>query len=104
MTRTRTRLDPKERKALIIEAAVTVAERDGLSNVTRDLIAKEAGISPSLITNYYNTMPQLRRDLMRYAIKHQIDSVVAQGIVLRDKHAMKLSDDERRAFMSRAAV
>jgi len=89
------RLEPKERKAQILAAAVTLAKRDGYKCVTRDAVADHVGISMGLVSRYFGTMPQLRRDIMRFAVREEIPEIVAQGLVARDPHAQKAPDDLR---------
>lgn len=85
------RLARKDRKAQIMESAVIVATRDGFDKLTRELIAEQAEISPSLINQYFNTMTGLRRAVMRHAVRNEILSIIAQGIATRNPYAFKAS-------------
>lgn len=89
---TRERLAPDVRKENLIVAALAVAKRDGFSSLTRASIANEAECSTGLVTNYLGTMPQLKRTVMRAAITNEVVEVVAEGIALRDKQALKAPD------------
>jgi DNA-binding transcriptional regulator YbjK len=87
------RLDPKERREQIMQAAIEAAKQHGIQNMQRDQIADIAKCGESTINKYYNTMTQLRRDVMRRAIKDEVYEVIAQGLMYKDPRALKLSDD-----------
>ena len=87
----RTRLAPEVRRVDILDAALILAEELGYMNMTRTQIADAAGVTPGLITYYYHTMPQLRRDVMRAAVRRGILPIIAQGLAARDPHAQKAS-------------
>ena len=99
----RTRKSPLDRKADILAAAVELAKTSGFTKVTRDAVAIAAGVSTGLVSHYYNTMPQLKRDLMRYAVRYDVAEVIAQGLSIRDPHAMKASPEQKqKALMTLA--
>ena len=52
----KTRANPELRKEHILSVAVTMAETDGYSKITRDKIAEAAGVSMGLVTRYFGTM------------------------------------------------
>lgn len=83
------RVNPKLRKEHILNVAVDVACNHGYHKLTRDAVAETAGVSMGLVSRYFGTMPQLKRDVMRAAIKRDIASIVAQGLAINDKHARK---------------
>ncbi len=86
------RLEPKLRKKQILDAAVHVASRDGYQNITRENVAKKAGIAPGLVKQYYGTMHKLKRSVMRACIKREVLPVILQGLVSKDSNALKISD------------
>ena len=87
------RVDPALRKDHILNAAIKVAKKKGYNKITRDDVAEAAGVSMSLITHYFETMNQLKRDIMRTAVKRGIPEIVAQGLVNKDRHALKASKE-----------
>lgn len=89
MTNERTRLPPKESKALILEAAVAAAVTHGYAAFTRKQVAAIAEKSPALVTVYFKSMPLLRRAVMRQAIKDEALPIIAQGVALGDATALK---------------
>ena len=89
----KTRTNPELRRDQILSAAVTLSIMDGYNNIRRDEIAEVAGVSEGLVTNYFNTMNQLRRDIIRAAIKKEIPEIIAQGLANGDKHARKASTE-----------
>ena len=92
MTRERTRLQPKARKATILIAAIRLARRPGgLSSLTRASIAKEARCTEGLVSHYLSDMTTVRAIIMKDAIKHEYLDLIAQGIALNDKHTRNIS-------------
>lgn len=85
----KSRANPKLRKAHILRVAVEMSKKDGYHKITRDNIARQAGVSMGLITRYFNTMVQLRRCIIRYAIANEIVVIIAQGLADGDVHARK---------------
>lgn len=92
-----TRTTPDVRRDVIMRAAVATAEMIGYDKMTRDEIAEMAGCSPSLVSRYLGTMVQLRRDVMRYAVAREHLRIIAQGLIAKDKHALKAGVELRRA-------
>lgn len=99
----RKRLKPALRKEAILNAAIELAEADGLQRITRDRVAAAAGVSMGLVSHYYKTVPQLRRDIMRRAISQDCYGVIAQGLILRDKHALKIPKAQQRHILNAVA-
>lgn len=86
---TKTRALRIARKESLIITGLAVAERDGYNNLTRESIAESAGVSPGLVSSICGTMPQLRRDIMRAAVRLRAVAVVAEGIASKNPHALK---------------
>jgi AcrR family transcriptional regulator len=96
-----THMNPADRKKQILEVAVTLSKKQGYQHVTREDIARGAECATGLINRYFGTMPQLRRAVMRWAVKHGELAIVAQGIVAKDPQALKAPDDlKQRALAS----
>ena len=90
------KMQARERKAQILGAALTLCETAGYTRLTREQIAEKAGCPPTLITYHFGTMPALRRDIMREAVRVGHLPVIAQGLAVRDPHALKAPEDLRR--------
>lgn len=91
----------------ILTEAITQAAQRGYQNIKRQEIADALGISAGLINAYYGTMPQLKRAVMRRAIRvSACDAslrVIAQGLAARDKQAEKAPDAlKRKALLTLA--
>lgn len=84
---TKNRANPALRKDQILSVAVTQAEEVGYTKITRDGVAEGAGVSMGLVTRYFGTMKQLKRDVIRYAIRNDIAEIIAQGLANGDDHA-----------------
>lgn len=89
----KTRTNPELRRDQILNVAVELSVKQGYNHIRRDHVAEAAGVSEGLVTNYFNTMVQLRRDIIRIAIKKEILEIIAQGLINGDKHARKASPE-----------
>jgi AcrR family transcriptional regulator len=87
------RVDAKIRRAQIIDAGIKLAIKHGYINVYRNQVAKAAGVSRGLIYHYFKNMDDLRRAIMRTAVERGIAEIVAQGLGIKDKDALKASDE-----------
>ena len=92
-----TKLHPADRIAQILDAALVVASKVGYARLTREDIAKRADVPASLISYHLGTMPALRRKIMREAIRTECLPVVAQGLAIRDRFALKAPEALRQA-------
>lgn len=100
---TQTRKKPAVRKEEILAAALPLAEDDGYQNVTRDEIAAAAGVSGPTVQYHFGTMAQLRRDLMRHAIRQNCLRVIGQGVACGDAQAAKVPEEMRQAALQELA-
>jgi AcrR family transcriptional regulator len=98
------RLKPTDRKAQILEAAVQLSAAQGYSHVTREGIATAAECAPGLVSNYFGTMTNLRRDIMRAAIRQRNLTIIAQGLAAKDAHACKAPDELKKAALETLAA
>lgn len=94
------RLKPKERRKQILDVAVQLAQEKGFESLTRAAIADKAQVTHALITHYYNTMPQLKRDVMRAAVRQEILEIIAYGLATSNPHAAKASPELRARAIS----
>lgn len=83
------KLEARERVAQILAAALELAPSLGYSRLTRDDVAKRLGIPSSLIPYHMGTMAEFRRAIMREAVRVECVAVIAQGLAVRDRHALK---------------
>ena len=83
------RNSPTLRRKQILNVAVNLAKTKGYHKTTRDEIAKESGIAAGLVSHYFGTMVNLRRDIIRAAIAQEIPEIIAQGLANNDDHAKK---------------
>lgn len=99
------KLQARERVAQILKAALDVCSKTTTyARVTREQIAEKAGIPPTLITYHCGTMADLRRNIMREAVRVECLPVIAQGLAARDRHAMKAPEELRARALHSLAV
>lgn len=94
------RLEPKQRSAQILDAAIEVAVKHGYQNIQRKTVADAAGVAESLVSKYFGTMPDLKRDVMRAAIRTRCLAVIAQGLAMKDRHALKAPEELRQQALA----
>lgn len=86
------RMSPGDRKASILEAAIEAAKQHTFSGMRLHHVATAAECSNALVVSYYSTMPQVRRAVMRAAIKRGLLDIIANGVVTRDPTALKADE------------
>ena len=89
----------RDREIDLLHQAVSVAAEHGWENLTREAIAQRAGVSPALVSARLGTMENLRRSVMRAAVRDSVVAVVAQGIARNDKQAMRAGSELRAAVV-----
>ncbi|MBW1726010.1 MAG: TetR/AcrR family transcriptional regulator [Deltaproteobacteria bacterium] len=100
----KSRVDPVLRRAHILNTAVDMAKIDGYQRITRDGLAKKAGVSSGLVTRYFNTMSQLRRSIVRNAVQHEVLEIIAQAVLSNDPHVSKASTELKKRALASIAV
>lgn len=90
-------MNTTDRTRDLLSAALRLAEAEGWRTLTRDAIARAAGVSGALVTTRLGTMDALRRSVMRAAVRERCVPVVAEGLVVGDAHARKADDALRAA-------
>jgi AcrR family transcriptional regulator len=69
------RLPPAERREQLIDAALTVAARDGHENLAFEAVAKQAGVTRNLVYHYF---PAGRQELLEAAV-HRAGEELSSG-------------------------
>jgi len=83
------RMKPDDRRDEILAAALRVAMIHGYAAFTRIQVANEANCAESLVSKYFGTMAKFRRNVMRAAIRNNNKVIIMQGVLIKDKHALK---------------
>lgn len=89
------RMDPKDRKRQLLDVGLKLSEQVGYRNVTMGALTDAAGVSRTLSHRYFSTVNQFRVDVMRAAVKQGNLAVIAQGLVAKDPHALKVPAELR---------
>lgn len=87
------RFKPAVRKEQIIKAALELAHEHRFDHVSRNMIADKVGVAGPTVQYHFGTMQQLRRALMREALKLEDLKILAQIIAARDPYADKIPSD-----------
>lgn len=67
--KTRQRLSPEKRRSLILDCVAEIVARDGVAALSMERIGREAGISKSLVYNYFPSMTELLSTLLERELK-----------------------------------
>lgn len=79
----------------LLQVAVDLAAREGYHRVNRLSVARAAGVSPGLILYYFQTAPELRRQVMERAVAEERLEIIAAGIAGRDAVALQAAPELR---------
>lgn len=84
----------------LVTVALKLAAQGGLMNLTRDKLAATAGVSTGIVSFRFGTMAELRRTIMRAAIKQEVLAVIAEGIALRNRYALAAPEELKRKALA----
>lgn len=96
------RLDPKIRRKQILDVALALAERRGFGALTREAIAKAAGVTASLVSHYFISMASMRKAVMKEAVSRESLNIIAHGLTTNHIHTRKLGPDLKRRALNYA--
>lgn len=68
-------------KERILSAAISVAEGSGVRSLSRQAVAREAGLSGTAVVYHFKNTETLRDAVWLYAIDNYSAEVVAEGIL-----------------------
>lgn len=89
------RYRPEHRKQLILSAALRLADHQGYRNILLPDVASEAHCTTGLVSHYFDTIENLRCEVLREAIRCEHIRVVAQGISHLDPITVDVPHDLR---------
>lgn len=91
-----------ERRQAVLEAAITEAEENGYQWITRAGVAARLGWSESAVSNYFSPFVELKREVMREAVKRGILTILAQGLAEGSAIAHSADPDLKKRALSAA--
>ena len=65
----RTRLDPEQRRKLILDHTAEIISAEGVAALSMERIGRDAGISKSLVYNYFPNLNMLLRELLERELR-----------------------------------
>ncbi len=65
----RRRYGPKVRREMILDKTAEIIASEGLSNLSMEKIGQHAGVSRSLVYNYFDSQAELLKELLRRELK-----------------------------------
>jgi len=84
-TKTRIRRHPDESRARILDEAIKQAEKVGYKHISRSEIARNLGISRSLINTYFGTAKAFERLIVKEAVARKNTRIIAQAFLNKEK-------------------
>lgn len=87
------RMPPKKRQTEMIQTALELAEKIGFGNLTRENIGHACGLVPSMVNARFGTMTEMRRTIIRAAIKNETLPVIAYLIATNHPAAKNIPSD-----------
>lgn len=105
----RSRLDPQQRRSLILDHAADLVAKEGVSVVSMDSIALAAGVSKSLVYNYFANLNELLRELLERELRRlrreqseaAENATTFEGLVRAVTHVYLKYIDERGLIIER---
>lgn len=91
----RERKEPTERKQELLEVAIQLAKEEGYSHITRNEIARRASVAYGLVTSYFKSIDNLKKLVVKEAIKKEIVQIVAQALARKEPLTRKLDPSLR---------
>jgi AcrR family transcriptional regulator len=85
-----------DRETQLLDLALVLAEKRGFERVTRQALAREAGVSESLVSAYWTSVA-LQNRIMQEAVDLRLLTVIAQGLAARHPAALAAPRSVRRA-------
>lgn len=89
------RLKPVDRSGEILAGAVTLAGQGKLYNMSAHQVGKQSKCSRTLVHEYFDTMTNLRGKVIAFAIRSNIESILAQAIAQNDPRVRDITDAQR---------
>ena len=102
--RQHTKSEMEQHKTEMTTAALKLAEKIGFENLTRDNIAEACGVSPALINFRFGTMTDMRRSILRAAVKSESLKIVAYAIATHHPVSKKISPELRKRALDKLAT
>lgn len=91
---------PMSRKETMLKLAISIAQRKGYSNVTREELADKMKCAESLVSYHFGSIPKLHREIMKAAVDQQNLKIIAQGLVSQDPIAQSAPKKLKKHAMS----
>lgn len=101
----RKRVSKEERRDHIVNKAYEIAEQYGLINLKRSLLSRLSGVSPALISHYFNNMDGVFIAVLQRAIIENDTVILRESIALETPGyklvCEKLADDDMKKILEK---
>lgn len=81
----------------LLGAGLQLAVAKGYQQISRADLAQAIGVADGTVSLHFGTMKQFRRSLMRAAVSRRNLAVLAQGLAMKDPHALEAPAELRDA-------
>ena len=93
----------RERNSKVLAAAVGLAKASGLRALTRDAVARTAGVSTGSVNHAFGTMECLRDEVLRVGVTERILPIVMSGLALGHPICLNASPELKRQALATLA-
>lgn len=84
----------------ILETAYELAEANGFTSLTRDGVAVAAGVAQGTVNHHFNSMAELRDEVMRSAVERANLAIIRTGLVMNNQIALTASEVVKRKALT----
>jgi AcrR family transcriptional regulator len=77
------RMNPLARKQKILEAAISLAIVSGYRNITRKDVAIASDSAQGLVSRYFKTVANLKKEVVREALEREIMPILVENLLDR---------------------
>lgn len=95
------RMEPDERRAQIVEAAIQIASEENLMALTASKVGKTINTSRQLVYHYFETVADLQAEVIRKAVENgEPLKVIGDAIAVRHEAVAGISPKLAKAALS----
>lgn len=89
------RMQPVDRSGEILAAAVVIAGEGNLYSMSAHQIGVKCSCSRALVHKYFDTITNLRDKVIDFAMRSNIESILAQAISANDPRVKDITSEQK---------
>ena len=102
----RQRFSPEKRRSLILDFTAEIVAREGVAQLSMERIGKEAGVSKSLVYNYFDSLTELLRELLEREHKalRRLQFAAAEGATTLEEIVQNVTHEYLKYISERGLI